>query len=64
MEKRILGVFFSLLGSFGLIMGAANYMTGGSSTTDGKLIAIYLILGMIFFIAGISLIRSTKGKAS
>ena len=64
MEKRILGIFFSLLGTAGLILAAANFVSGASKTKDVKLIAIYAVLGLIFFIAGIGLIRNTRDKPS
>ena len=64
MEKRILGIVFSLLGTIGLILAAVNFVNGGSGTRNVKLIAIYAILGLIFFIAGIGLIRNTKDKPS
>jgi uncharacterized membrane protein len=64
MEKRILGIVFSLLGTVGLILAAANFVSGASKTKDIKLIAIYAILGLIFFIAGVGLIRNTKDKPS
>lgn len=64
MEKRILGIIFSLLGATGLILAAVNFVNGGEGTRDIKLIVIYAVLGAIFFFAGIGLVRSTKDKPS
>mgnify|MGYP003578612345 CR=1 FL=1 len=64
MEKRILGIIFSLLGATGLILAAINFVNGGEGTRNVKTIIIYAILGAVFFFSGIGLIRSTKDKAS
>jgi len=64
MEKRILGIIFSLLGATGLILAAVNFMNGGEGTRNIKSIVISAILGAIFFFAGIGLIRNTKDKPS
>jgi predicted Na+-dependent transporter len=64
MEKRILGIIFSLLGATGLILAAVNFLNGGEGTRNVKSIIIYAILGAIFFFAGVGLVRSTKDKPS
>lgn len=64
MEKRILGIIFSLLGAAGLIMAAIQFMNGGEGTRSIKSIIIYSILGAIFFFAGMGLIRNTKDRPS
>jgi len=64
MEKRILGIVFSLLGAVGLILAAINFVNGGEGTRNIKTIIIYALLGAIFFFAGIGLIRNTKDKPS
>jgi predicted Na+-dependent transporter len=64
MEKRILGLFLSLLGVIGLIVGAFKFINTGHGTRSIKEVIIYLLLGVIFFFAGISLVRSTKDKAT
>lgn len=64
MEKRVLGIIFSLLGTAGLIMAAIYFMNGGEGTRNIKSIVIYAILGAIFFFAGMGLIRNTKDKPS
>lgn len=64
MEKRILGIVFSLMGAVGLIMAAVSFVNGSSGTRDVKMIIIYAILGAVFFFAGMGLIRNTKDKPS
>jgi hypothetical protein len=63
MEKRIMGILLSVLGIVGLIMAGINFMNG-SGTRDIKQIVIYGVLGAIFFFSGISLIRTTRDKAT
>ncbi len=62
MEKRILGIILSLLGIIGLIYAGAAFMNGDSNTRNIKMIIISAVLGGIFFMAGISLVGSTKDK--
>lgn len=64
MEKRVLGIIFSLLGTAGLILAAINFMNGTGNTRNVKSIIIYAILGVIFFFAGMGLIKNTKDKPS
>ena len=58
--KRIFGAILTILGIIGLIYAAyvfANTSTGESSI---KTTAIYAIVGLIFFIAGIGLVKGTR----
>lgn len=64
MEKRVLGVILSILGVVGLIMAAINFMNGGSGNKNVKEVIIYSVLGLIFFFAGIGLVRNTKDRPS
>jgi uncharacterized membrane protein len=61
--KRIFGALLTFLGIVGLIYAAISFanMTHGSNDMKGNI--IYCILGLIFFIAGISLIRSIKDES-
>ncbi len=64
MEKRIFGVILTILGVAGLIMAAYNFVQKNAENTYNiKAIMVYGILGLLFFFAGIGLIRSTKDKA-
>jgi uncharacterized membrane protein len=58
--KRIFGAILTILGIAGLIYAAVVF---AGNTEAIKVPAIYGITGMIFFIAGISLIRTTKDES-
>jgi hypothetical protein len=64
MEKRILGIILSLLGTGGVIYCAISFLNGGSGTRNIKLIIVSGIVGALFFFAGISLVRNTNDKAT
>jgi uncharacterized membrane protein len=60
MEKRVLGIILSIMGIIGLIMAGVNFMNNSNGEYNIKSIAVYGILGLIFFFAGIGLIRNTR----
>jgi hypothetical protein len=61
MEKRMFGVILTILGIAGLILAAYNFVQGNTGTNRSmRSIAVYGILGLLFFFAGIGLIRSTR----
>ncbi|RYD56870.1 MAG: hypothetical protein EOP56_10790 [Sphingobacteriales bacterium] len=64
MEKRIFGIILTVLGIVGLIAAAVTFVDGGNETRTIKMIAIYAVLGAIFFFSGMGLIRSTKDVKS
>ncbi len=64
MEKRIIGIILTLLGVTGLVMAGYNFMNAGSGIHNVKSIIMYGILGLLFFGAGIGLIRNTSDKAT
>lgn len=64
MEKRVLGVVFTVLGALGLVMAAVNFVNAGGGTRSVKMIVIYALLGMVFFFSGMGLIRNTKDRPS
>lgn len=59
-----MGIILTFLGITGLILGAVNFMNGGSGARNIKEILIFFSLGAIFFFAGISLIRTTHDRPS
>jgi uncharacterized membrane protein len=63
MEKRVIGVILTLLGVIGLVMGGLQFINHSNGTYDLKVISVSLLLGLVFFFAGIGLIRSTKDVA-
>jgi uncharacterized membrane protein len=64
MEKRVFGIILTVLGIVGIILAAINFMDGGASMKNVKEITVYGIIGLIFFFAGIGLIRTTRDKAT
>ncbi len=58
-----MGIILSILGVVGLILAGYNFMNG-SGAKNIKEIVLYGILGAIFFFAGISLIRTTRDRAT
>jgi uncharacterized membrane protein len=64
MEKRVFGIILTILGIVGIILAAVNFMQGGGSMKNIKEITVYGIIGLIFFFAGIGLIRTTRDKAT
>jgi uncharacterized membrane protein len=61
--KRIFGALLTILGIVGLIYAAILFANSSDSTRSIKTLAIYGILGLVFFISGISLVRTTKDKS-
>lgn len=61
--KRLFGALLTILGIAGLIYTAILFVNTSGGTHDIKALAIYGILGLIFFISGISLVRTTKDEA-
>lgn len=60
--KRIFGGILTVLGIAGLIYAAVLFVYSSGGTTDIKALIIFGIVGIIFFIAGIGLIRTTKDE--
>jgi len=61
--KRIFGSALTLLGIAGLIYSAVLIVNTHGSTRDMRGLAVYGLLGLAFFISGISLVRSTKDES-
>ncbi len=58
--KRIFGAALTILGIAGLIYAAVLFVYSGGGSTATKALIIFCIVGIIFFFAGIGLIRTTK----
>jgi uncharacterized membrane protein len=58
--KRIFGSVLTVLGIIGLIYTAMLFSNLNNSTHDIKEVIIFGILGLIFFISGINLVRSVS----
>lgn len=61
--KRIFGALLTLLGIGGLIYTAVLFAETSGGTADIKSLIIYGILGLVFFLSGISLVRTTKDES-
>ncbi len=60
--KRIFGALLTVLGIAGLVYAAIRFVSN-SSSNDLKTLLTFGALGLIFFVAGLSLIRTTKDEA-
>jgi len=61
--KRIFGALLTLLGIVGLIYAAMLFANNTEGTRNIKMLIIYGLLGIVFFIAGIGLVRTTKDES-
>jgi uncharacterized membrane protein len=60
MEKRVLGIVLTLLGVIALVCGGYLFINHSGNTYNIKVIVTCAILGILFFSAGIGIVRSTK----
>jgi hypothetical protein len=61
--KRIFGALLTALGIGGLIYTAVVFTNTSGSERDVKALIIYGVLGIVFFVSGISLVRTTKDES-
>ena len=61
--KRIFGALLTVLGIAGLIYSAVLFVNTGNGSYNIKTLATYGVLSLLFFIAGISLVRTTKDES-
>ena len=61
--KRIFGSILTVLGICGLIYTAVLFVNTQGGNKDVRALVMYGILGLVFFIAGIGLIRTTKDES-
>ncbi|MEN9907999.1 MAG: hypothetical protein RLZZ540_1148 [Bacteroidota bacterium] len=61
--KRIFGALLTALGIGGLIYTAVVFTNTSGSEKDIKQLIIYGVLGIVFFVSGISLVRTTKDES-
>lgn len=57
--KSLFGTLLTLLGTAGLIYAGISYVNGTGGT---KSLLVFGILGFIFFIAGIGLVKRTRDE--
>ena len=58
--KRIFGTILTVLGIVGLIYAAIGFV---QSSEGYKTLIVFAVLGIVFFITGIGLVRSTTDQA-
>ena len=61
--KRIFGTILTALGIGGLIYTAYLFSMTSGSNQDIRTLIIYGVLGFVFFLSGISLVKTTKDEA-
>jgi len=61
--KRIFGALLTLLGIGSLIYAAVVFANTSGATRDIKSLIIFGVLGLLFFISGIGLVRTTKDES-
>lgn len=58
--KRIFGAILTILGIAGLIYAAVVFTNTSGGMRDIKALLVYGVLGLIFFVSGIGLVKTTK----
>lgn len=61
--KRIFGTILTALGIGGLVYTAYLFSMTSGSNQDIRTLITYGVLGFVFFLTGISLIKTTKDEA-
>ncbi|MEP7197499.1 MAG: hypothetical protein ABI851_13340 [Saprospiraceae bacterium] len=61
--KRIFGALLTVLGICGLIYTGVLFMNTGGTNRDIRGMIIFGLLGIIFFVSGIGLVKNTKDEA-
>lgn len=61
--KRVFGAVLTILGAGALIYAAVVFATNSGDKTPVKELIIFGVLGIIFFISGIGLVRTTKDES-
>ncbi|MDP3468037.1 MAG: hypothetical protein Q8S11_06865 [Daejeonella sp.] len=58
--KRVFGTILTVLGIIGLIYAAIGFV---QNSEGYKMLIVFAILGIVFFITGIGLVKSTTDQA-
>lgn len=61
--KRVFGAILTILGIGGLIYTAIVFVNTSGGAHNIKVLLVYGILGLLFFISGIGLVRTTKDES-
>ena len=62
-QKRTFGSILTILGIIGIIMGAMGFMGVGGLHLGKMNSVVPFIVGLIFFFAGINLVKTTSDRA-
>ncbi|SFA79689.1 hypothetical protein SAMN04489723_101370 [Algoriphagus aquimarinus] len=60
--KRIFGAILTILGIVGLIYAAILFANSPNDNMNIKSLVTYGILGLVFFMSGVGLVRTTKDE--
>ena len=61
--KRVFGALLTVLGIVALIYGAYIFASTSTGAQNIKMAAVWAVVGLIFFISGIGLVKRTKDEA-
>ncbi len=61
--KRIFGSVLTILGIASLIYAAVVFVSASGDNLETRSLIIFGVLGLVFFVSGISLVRTTKDEA-
>jgi hypothetical protein len=61
--KRIFGAVLTVLGIGALLYAAIMFVNTAAGPTNIKILITFSILGLIFFVSGVSLVRTTKDES-
>ena len=61
--KRIFGAVLTLLGIGSLIYAAMVFANTNGGNRDIRSLIIFGVLGLLFFVSGLSLVRTTKDES-
>lgn len=62
--KRIFGTLLTIMGIIGLIYAAYIFINSRMGEQSTKTLVIYGVLGLIFFVSGIGLIKRTRDDSN
>ncbi|MBC7775344.1 MAG: hypothetical protein H7246_07895 [Phycisphaerae bacterium] len=60
--KRLFGTLLTILGIFGLIYAGFMFINTSGGAYNYKTMSIFGILGLVFFVAGMGLMRTVKDE--
>ncbi|WP_339698099.1 hypothetical protein [Algoriphagus aquimarinus] len=60
--KRIFGAILTILGIVGMIYAAILFVNSPDDNMNIKSLVTYGILGLVFFMSGVGLVRTTKDE--